>query len=338
MNRAVVRRDILFRIVATALYCQTRALSLPVAFGAYSVMQSSPSAISIPAENYILGPGDQLTFSIADIDELNNKSFRVDMRGDLDLPLVGSVHAANRTVTQIKQQIAECLGRFLKNPDVVVSISDYHSQPISVLGAVNAPGVHQLEGQKTLFEVLSLAGGLRPDAGSIVHITRDLRWGRIPLPDAKEDVTERFSVASIKVKAIMTAADPAANIIMQPNDIISVPKGELVYAVGSVTKAGGFVLGENEMVSTLQVISLAEGLQKTAAPDKARILRALPGSTIRTEIPVNVKRIMAGKASDVAMKPDDILFVPNSAAKSATYRSLDAIVQTAIGMAVYGRY
>ena len=89
---------------------------------------------------------------------------------------------------------------------------------------------------------LSLAGGLRPDAGSSIKITRNLDQGAIPLPDAKTDPTGHFSVASVSVKAILNATDPAQNIVVLPGDIISVSKADVIYAVGSVTKPGGPLL------------------------------------------------------------------------------------------------
>jgi polysaccharide export outer membrane protein len=152
------------------------------------------------------------------------------------------------------------------------------------------------------------------------------------------DPTGQFSVASIAVKSIMNATGPEQNVVILPGDIVAVPKADLVYAVGSIVKPGGFPLGENETISALQVVSLAEGLQKTAAPDKARILRAVPGSASRTEIAVNMKQLLAGKGTDVPLQAQDILFIPNSGAKAASYRTLDAIITAATGLAVYGRY
>jgi polysaccharide export outer membrane protein len=260
------------------------------------------------------------------------------MHGDINLPLAGRFHVAGLTVNQFEQQTRERLKKYVKDPDVVASITEYHSQSISVIGSVNAPGIHQLQGHKTLFEVLSLSGGLSSDAGSNINITRNLRWGAIPLPDAKNDPSGQFSIASVKVTSTMNASDPAQNIIIMPGDVISVPKGQVVYAVGSVIRPGGFLLGEHDSLSSLQVVSLAEGFDKVAAPDKARILRAVPGSTNRAQIPINLKLLMAGKAPDVPLQADDILFVPTSAAKSISKRTLDAAVQITTGLVVYGRY
>jgi polysaccharide export outer membrane protein len=223
----------------------------------------------------------------------------------------------------------------VNRPDVSVSLVELRSQPISVLGSVQTPGVHQLQGQKNLFEVLSLAGGLRPDAGNLVKITRRLEWGPIPLPTASNDSTGRFSVASVNVKSIMSASNPADNIMIRPNDVVSVPKANLVYAIGAVRKPGGFVLGENESLSALQVLSLAEGLDRSAATDRAKIMRNIPGSSNRAEIPVDLKQILTGKASDVALLSDDILFIPTSAAKNVAMRSLEAAIQVGTGLAIY---
>ncbi len=295
---------------------------------------------SVPkaSSSYVLGPDDQLSVFVPDLEDSFTRPARVDLNGDVDLPLVGHLHAAGLTSEQLESELNHQLKKYLKEPAAVITITEFHSQPISVLGQVMSPGIHQIQGRKTLFEVLSIAGGLRPDAGSTVKITRDLKWGAIPLPNAHQDPTGRFSVASVGVKSIMNAANPAENIAIRPDDIISVPKAEVVYVVGSVVKPGGFILGENETLSSLQVLSLAEGLQKTAAADRAKILRPVGDSSARTEIPVNLKRLMADKAPDVWLKANDILFVPNSAAKTVGYRSLEAIVQAAGGAALYGRY
>ena len=113
---------------------------------------------------------------------------------------------------------------------------------------------------------------------------------------------------------------------MRPNDIISVPRAETIYVLGAVKRAGGFVLNERDALSVLQALSLAEGLDRTASPQKAKILRMAPGTTRRTELPVNLKQIFSGKATDVALQPDDILFIPDSAEKRAALRTLEALM------------
>ena len=291
--------------------------------------------------DYTLGPGDLLTLSEVDLEDtaaFTDKTFRIDNSGDVTFPLAGRVHAAGLTMAAVQSEVNQRLGKILKDPDAVVGVAEFHSQPVSVLGAVNNPGIMQISAGKNLFEVLSLAGGLRPDAGNSIMITRSAQSGAIPLPDAKPDSTGQFSVASVRVKNIMSATDPAQNITVMPEDIITVPKGEVVYAVGALTMPGGFLLGENATLSTLQVISLAQGLVRTSSPAKAQILRAVPGSPGRLQIAVNVKSLLAGKAPDVPLQPDDILFIPDSAAKIAAGKVVSAALSAATGIAVYGRY
>ena len=288
--------------------------------------------------NYLLGPDDQVTVSVSDVEEFTGRPIRIDIKGNINLPMAGRVHAAGLTADQLETDIAEHLKRFLVDPEVIVSVAEFRSQPISVLGAVGNPGIHQVQGRKNLFEVLSLAGGLRSDAGNTVNITRDLKWGRIPLPNAKDDPTGKFSVASVSVKTVMNAKDPAQNIAIKPGDVISIPRADVIYIIGAVHKPGGFVLGEKESLSALELMSLAEGLERTAAPQKARVMRILPGSSTRSEIPVDLRKLMAGKAADMPLKADDILFIPNSASKSAGTRALEAAIQIGTGVAVYTRY
>jgi polysaccharide export outer membrane protein len=301
-----------------------------------SRQQASRAQNDVP-RNYLLGPGDQISISVADLpDDFADKTFRVDSEGDLSLPIIGHLQAGGLSSSQLEGEIRMRLKDVLKDPQVSVSIVNFASQSVSVLGSVNNPGIRQLEGHRTLFEVLSESGGLRPDAGYVVNVTRDINRGRIPLPQAQVDASGRSTVAAIKLRDIINATNPAENIIILPGDSISVPRAELVYAVGSVIKPGGFLLNEHESLSAMQVVSLAEGLSKTAASDKARILRTKPGSTDRIEIAVNLKQLMSGKGKDVQLQPNDILFIPNSAAKSTGYRTIESIVSVATGMAMYG--
>jgi len=287
---------------------------------------SSSAAASAPS-TYTLGPGDQIVVRAADIEEITDKPIPIDSRGYVDLPMIGRMLAAGLTTEQLEVDAQARMKKYLVDPKISIYVAEIHSQPISVLGAVQQPGVHQLQGQKTLFEVLSLAGGLKDNSGNVVKITRKLMWGRIPLADAKDDPSGQFSVASVDVKEIMSASNPAANIVIKPEDVISIPRADVIYAIGAVKKPGGYMLGVNQSLSVLQILSLAEGLEKVAAISNSRIMRVVPGTTNRTEIPVDLKKILASKGSDIPLQADDILFVPVSTAKSVGYRTLEAIAQ-----------
>jgi polysaccharide biosynthesis/export protein len=208
---------------------------------------------------------------------------------------------------------------------------------VSVFGAVKNPGTYQLEGRKTLIEVLAMAGGLRPDAGQTLKLTRRKEWGAFPSSTPDQRSVGDVTVAEISVDELVRGRSSFSDIELYPHDVVSVSQAELIYVVGQVRKPGGFPMSGPADFSVLQALSLAEGLDRTAAPKRALILRKR-GSSDRTEVPVNLERILAGRAPDTRMEPEDVLFIPNNAAKSVGMKTLDTILQTTTGMAIYGRY
>jgi polysaccharide export outer membrane protein len=284
---------------------------------------------------YLLGPEDSLSIKVLDAEELGTQPYPIDLRGDINLPRVGRVHAGGLTVEQLERTLTQAFEEYLQEPVVTVTVADFRSQPISVLGQVGLPGVHQMRGRKTLFEVISEAGGIKPEAGNTIKITRRKEWGAIPLPGAANDPSGDFSVAEVKIRDVMEARNPAENIPIKPYDVITVPRAELIYVIGSVKRSGGFVLSERGNLSVLQVLSMAEGLDRTAASSRAKIIRGAYDTGKPTEIPVDVKRILEGKSPDLPLLANDILFIPNSAAKSAAFRTIDAVIQAGTSAAIY---
>jgi polysaccharide biosynthesis/export protein len=308
-------------------------VSLAVPAGAGPAGGIQPAASS---DYYALGPGDQIALEVQDIDEIPAKPIRIDPNGFIDLPLAGHIQASGLTTEQLKVEIAKRLKKYITDPQISIDVADYESRPVSVIGAVNTPGVHQLNGPKRLVEVIALAGGLRPDAGAKVILTRESKNGPLSLPGARTDVSQGFSTATLSLDSLLAAKNPAENIIVKPDDVISIPKAEVVYVVGDVKKAGGFELHSHDTISLLQALSLAEGLDADAAPQKAKILRpAAEDASKMTEIPVDIKKILEGKVGDTQLYANDVLFVPNSLSKSSARRAAEAVLQAATGVAIY---
>jgi polysaccharide export outer membrane protein len=284
---------------------------------------------------YLLGPDDQLEISGPELTDLTSKPVRIDGEGDIAVPLAGPVHVAGLTVQQTEQELDKALSKYIRRPQVVVNVAEVRSQPVSVLGAVNSPGVHQVQGHKTVLEMLAQAGGIRQDAGYSIRITRQLEWGCIPLPSAKLDASGKYSVAELNLRKIMDAKTPEENVQIFPHDVISVPKAEMVYVIGEVKRSGGFVLGEHQSISVLQALSMAEGLNAGADPRHAKILRLQPEADQRVEVAVDVKDALNGKKPDTPMQGEDILFIPGSTGKKAALRGLEAAIQTGTGLAIW---
>jgi polysaccharide export outer membrane protein len=278
-------------------------------------------------KTYLLGPDDAVTIHALNAPDLSDKPFRVDADGELKLPMVGRIHAGGLTAEQLEGEIAKRLKVYLVDPEVTVSLTEFKSQPVSILGEVATPGVHQLEGQKTLLEILAVAGGLRPDAGTTIKITRRLEYGRIPVPGAVDDPSHQFSIAEINLKAVMEAKSPEYNIVIRPHDVLSVPRAQQVYVIGEVNKVGALPLNEGQSISVLEAVSSSGGMLRTAASSNARILRLVPGQPKRAELPVDVKKILAGKSDDIPLLAGDIFVIPGSTGKHAVARALDAAIQ-----------
>jgi polysaccharide export outer membrane protein len=261
----------------------------------------------------------------------------VGMNGNITLPLVGRIQAGGLTVEQFETALDTRLEKYVIDPQVSVTVVEFRSQPVSVFGAVTKPGVIQLRAGKTLYEVLSMAGGTTDTAGSTLTVTRLRENGKIPLPGATIDPTGQFSTAELNVQEILDGKNPATNIEIKPNDTISVSEASsnVIYVVGDVQHGGAFSLGGNKRISVLRALALAGGLGRTARPERARIIRGSPGEEKPQEVTVNLKQIFRGKTEDVALLPQDVLVIPTSSRKTFSVDTVPAIVSAAVYGAIY---
>lgn len=263
--------------------------------------------------DYRLGPDDQLSITVLQAPELNTTT-RISEQGVISLPLLGTVHAGGLTAIELEQALEEQLGRkYIKNPDVTVQVTEVRSHSVSVVGAVQRPGILQVRSSTTLLDVLSLAGGLTPDAGDAVMVLRNAAG--VPVPPIE-----------VKLKALMESRDPSLNVPIYPGDVVNVRDAEIVYVVGAVNKPGAFAMRGNDRLTVLRALALGEGLASTAAKGHAVVVRTGPGGD-RVEIPVDLAALLKGKTRDVTLEAHDVLFVPTSGSKVAARATVDALVR-----------
>jgi len=257
--------------------------------------------------------------------------------------LLEPVKASGLTPRELEATLRELLRHtYMKDPHVGVLVRELQSHPVSVVGSVRQPGVFQIQGTRTLIELLSMAQGFTDDAGDTVLVLRgaDLPGSILAGPrDSQQiDGADGQESEEIKIKDLLASQNSSLNVPVHPGDIVKVPRAGIVYVVGDVKLPGGFVLRNNENISVLQALALAQGLNRTSAKSGARILRTQQGTDKRIEIPLDLGKIMASKFPDPMLQPKDIVFVPNSAGKTAFYRGAEAALVTATGVAIYGRY
>lgn len=283
-----------------------------------------------------IGPGDLLEVSVFEAPEMN-RTVRVQANGEISMELLGAVKASGLTPRELESVLREHLRRtYMKNPHVGVFVRELESHPVSVVGAVKKPGVFQIRGATTVIQLLSMAEGVADNAGDSVLIMRGAASSGPVRPDAQAPSQEiKGKIEQVNLRDLLESKDAALNVMVFPGDIVKVTSAGLVYVVGEVKKPGGFALKNNHDISLLQALALAEGLTSTSATSHARIVRTDPQTGKRIEIPVDLGRILANKASDPGLRQDDILFIPNSSAKSALYRAAASAVSMAAGVGIY---
>src|SRR5215471_13346716 len=276
---------------------------------------AAPATIS--ASDLRIGPGDLLEISVFGAADFN-KQVRVSSAGDVSLPLIGLVRLAGLTTDLAEKLVEQKLlsGGYFTDPQVSIFEKEYQTQGISVLGEVQKPGIYPMLGSHKLFDVISAAGGTTPKAGNQVTITH------------RDQAQPPQTVTLAGAGSDSTRNNPE----VLPGDTVVIQKAGVVYVVGDVRTPGGFVM-DKPVVTVLQALALDQGANTTAKLDGARLIRRTGDQ--REDVPIALKRILASQAPDVNLQADDILFVPNSRAKSALHRGLEAIVQAATGVAIY---
>ncbi len=261
--------------------------------------------------NYTLNTSDQILIR-SNAEEINEKPFLIDADGNINLPLLGRIHAGGMTVQELETDLITRLREYFTEPQVNIIVTQFRSEPIFIVGAFRAPGLYALRGTRTLIEMLTQVGGLQPNASRHIRITRRAEYGPIPLPNAVVDPDKKISTVEINYASLTQSVNPAEDILLQPYDQISAEQAGQIYVTGEVGKIGSLELGERESISIAQVLTMSGGFGRDAMRGKVRILRPIMNTSRRAPIEVDVKRIFEGKDNDVPLLPNDILYVPRS--------------------------
>ena len=270
---------------------------------------------NLPAQK--LGIDDLVAVSVYDAPELT-RSVRVESDGAIRLPLLDSgVKAAGLFPRELEAGVAEALrfGQILVDPIVKITVVEYHSRPISVMGAVKRPVTFQAVGAVTLLGALAHAEGLSDEAGTEVVVTR-----------------EGGAVDRVPVKRLLNEADPAVNFVLHGGEEIRVPEAGKIFVVGNVRKPGAFLVHDGSEDSVLKLVALAEGLAPFSYK-QAFIYRA------KQEIPIELDRILKRTSPDVSLEVGDVLYIPDNKGKRLTATVLDRIAgfgsATASGLVIW---
>jgi len=280
----------------TRFHLHVRALFLPFLIVLSTLLLALPTRSQAQKESLLIGPGDLLHLLVYDTPEMEQHA-RVTDAGNIPFSFLGNVPVSGLTPEQAATQIEQLLvsAGVMRRPQVTVRVEAYATQNASVMGQVQKPGTYEIDTRRRVAEVLALAGGLTDIADR--HITIE-RFG-----PAKQKVDYYFS----NTASSAIAEDP----MVYPGDTVIVPKAPMVYVLGDVSKPGGYLINtNNSKMTVLQAIALAGYANHTAAVGKSKLVRAT--DTGVKEINLEVGAMQKGKQPDVALQPDDVVYVPFS--------------------------
>jgi polysaccharide export outer membrane protein len=305
----------LLACVVTAAPLLAQDTATPVT-GQSSTPESSQPRAS-PAID--IGPGDLLDIVVFDTPELSSH-VRVTQDGFANLPVIGRIdlnglnadQAARRLESQFRAR------NLLLEPHVTVFIVEYASQGATISGEVRQPGIYPTLGRRRLLDMIAIAGGISPTAGKTASIIR------------RDDPTHPLNVALQSTADHLSAQE---NPDILPGDTIVIAKAGVVYILGDIGKPGGFLVDNNERLSTAQALALAGGPNRTAALSKTRLIRKVDGG--RQEYMLDLAKLLKGQQADLKLNDGDIIWVPSSNVKTFGYRGIEAAISIATGIVVY---
>ena len=283
--------------------------------------------------DYRMGTGDLVEVSLFDVENYNYK-LRINSRGEVTLPLVGKVVAADLTPFELEQNLKTRFENgFINNAQVSVFVKEYRSQPVFILGAVRQPGQYQMIHQLNLVDVIAMAGGLIMEKASdyVLVQQRNLR------PTNNANGAGKREVLNIDLVALLEDGNMDLNIPIQGGDVIHIPERKLAffYVVGEVMSPGAFEIPPQNEVLVSQAIALAGGPLRTAKTKKGMLVRYQSPDS-RQELAINFENIISGKAPDTVILPNDIIFMPGSNAKKLMQALLNIIPATVSGSIIWG--
>jgi polysaccharide export outer membrane protein len=296
-----------------------------------AVLPASDNAFDagLPAfSDYRLGPEDLVWISVLDSPEFS-RPVRVSGAGTIRLPLVKRpIQAQGKTSTELEQEIARVLidEGLLRDPEVAVSIREFHSKPVSVSGAVRGPVVFQAVRPVTLNEAIDRAGGLAENAGTEIVVSFPERDGQPP------------RVMRVPVKALDDVPGGKTEIWIRGGEDIRVPQAGRVYLLGGVTKPGAVLISGDQPLTLLRALALAGGVTP-AAGSKAFLLRNPGNGGQKQELALNLKKLMKRQNPDLPLQSEDVIFIPDSNSKKLAQTGMAAavsgLIYTATGALIW---
>jgi polysaccharide export outer membrane protein len=259
-----------------------------------------------------VGANDLVAISVYDVPELT-RTVRVSQDGFIRLPMLKQrIPAVDLMPSDLEVSIAQALKEegLIVDPFVTVTVAEYASRPIIVMGAVRRPLTFQASNPVTLLDALARAEGLTPDAGAEILLTRS---------EHGQSLVQR-----IPVRVLIDNADPSVNVRLSGGEEIRVPEAGKLFVMGNVKRPGAFPFQDNQQTTVLKAIAMAEGLIPYAGNEAFILRREASGS--KNEIHVSLKLILQRKAPDMPLMANDVLYIPDAKGTRAMLSVVEKLV------------
>jgi polysaccharide biosynthesis/export protein len=294
----VVRMLVCWTITALFLVgCASNLPPLPPSTARLELSEAIAQRQQLPNSTYTFGPEDVLRITVYDHPDLSHE-VTIATDGAFTYPLVGKFQAAGLTVQELEQRLTQRLADgYLVNPQLAVTVLQYKSYHVYVIGAVQKPGVYPLHSGLTLLELISQAGGLTTEAGwdaLLVRATEGTNSSTVT-PQASQQNPVAVQIDLDK----LFAGQLPQPLHIASGDTIYVPLGGYVFVSGQVVRPGRYRLERSLTVH--KAITLAGGFTQFAAEKNLRVKRAVAGKAREFQAHL-----------DDHLQAEDVLIIPES--------------------------
>ena len=295
------------RPIRLTFYLCLAALILPLSIYGHARAESA---------GYRIGPGDVLSLKIfAGGEEQHAAQLTVSSQGTINVPFIGAIKAEGLTVSQLEKSISEPLAAdYLVDPEITITVNEYHSLQYYISGAVGAPGLYEMKSQPTLMELIAKAGGLTANRGNVAYILRPS--DRTSAAKSKgAGSNSATSPQKVDLKKLLDQGDMSQNIVLQSGDVVYVPLStslnlaeSKIYVEGEVQDPGAYDYQEG--MTALSACIIAGGFSKFAAPNRARIIRQVGDE--QKVIKIDLDDVKIGKIQDIKILLGDRIHIPET--------------------------
>lgn len=316
--------------------------------------------------DYPIGPGDIVQISVPPIDELRERTVRVEADGSISLPMLGTLQAGGLTEKQLRAAINERLKKYMYNPEVDVFVKEYRSRQVAVIGMVNNPGLVTLTGpNESVLDMITRAGGLTATAadeiilmpaeqnkqqaiGRIAEVSANgvdpaaVLHSGVPQSDASASREAAFKRGELGAllrqnshplmiglkSTALTGGGTYLNMPVRPGDVIVVPGGGDVMVVGWVQNPGHFQVGSG--LTALGAIGAAGGPMFAADRSNVHLIRTRRDGS-KLVLKIDLDKIKNGQEADFAVRGNDVIDVPYSSVKVGPYVFYQILSKMSVG-------